>query len=230
MVPVGIVFVSHSARIAEGVVELAAQMAPSVPLIAAGGTDDGGIGTSYDRVLQAIAEADHGQGVLLIGDLGSALLTAETAVDLLDAPPAGGVRVLDVPIVEGGVAAAVAAESGDDLDAVARAASTGPGDAAPGESAPADGSDAAGPAVVESTAVLADPEGLHARPAAALVRLVAGFDARVTVDGADASSLLRVIALGLRHGQQVAVRAQGASATEAAEAVRALLERPADQQ
>jgi PTS hybrid protein len=212
-VPVGIVFVSHSARLAAGIVELAAQMAPSVPLIAAGGTDDGGIGTSYDRVVAAIAEASRGQGVLLIGDLGSAVLTAETAVDLLDEPPEGGIRVLDVPIVEGGVAAAVAAESGGDLEAVVRAAS--------GESAP-DAPAAAAPSV-DSTVVLADPEGLHARPAAALVRLVAGFDARVTVNGADASSLLRIIALGLRHGQEVTVQAQGDQASEAVDAVRALL-------
>jgi PTS hybrid protein len=215
-VTVGLVFVSHSARIAEGVVEVAAQMAPSVPLIAAGGTDDGGIGTSYDRVLQAIGEADRGQGVLLIGDLGSAILTAETAVDLLDEPPAGGVRVLDVPIVEGGVAAAVAAESGDDLDAVIRAATGEPAEEpAPGAS-PSSG-------VAEGTVVLADPEGLHARPAAALVRLAARFQARVTVNGADASSLLRVIALGLRHGEHVTVRAEGAQADEALAAVSELL-------
>ncbi|MGN6444219.1 dihydroxyacetone kinase phosphoryl donor subunit DhaM [Amnibacterium sp.] len=211
--PVGLVFVSHSARIAEGLVELAAQMAPSVPLVAAGGTDDGGIGTSYEKVLAGIAAADRGQGVLLIGDLGSALLTAETAVDLLEAPPAGGVRVLDAPLVEGGVAAAVAAESGDDLDAVARAAT--------GEPAAAGADQDQGS--LERTVELTDPEGLHARPAAALVRLVAGFDARVTVNGADASSLLRVIALGLRHGERVRVRAEGAQAHEALAAVAALL-------
>jgi PTS hybrid protein len=221
-VPVGLVFVSHSARIAEGVVELARQMAPTVPLVAAGGTDDGGIGTSYDRVLAAIGEAGRGDGVLLIGDLGSAILTAETAVDLLDEPPAGGVRVLDVPIVEGGVAAAVAAESGADLDAVARAAGSDAGEPEPeARDVPA----ADGPA--EATVALADPEGLHARPAAALVRLAARFDARITVNGADASSLLRVIALGLRHGEQVAVRAEGPQAAEAVDAVAELLHGPA---
>lgn len=213
--PVGLVFVSHSARIAEGVVELAGQMAPDVALIAAGGTDEGGIGTSYDKVLEAIGSADGGQGVLLIGDLGSAILTAETAVDLLDRPPAGGIRVLDVPIVEGGVAAAVAAASGADLDAVVRAAAGEPPTLAEID-APA-----------HASAVIADPEGLHARPAAALVRLVAGFDARVTVNGADASSLLRIIALGLRHGEEVTVQASGAQAQQALEAVVALIAGPA---
>jgi phosphoenolpyruvate---glycerone phosphotransferase subunit DhaM len=220
-VPVGLVFVSHSALIAQGVVELARQMAPSVPLVAAGGTDEGGIGTSYDKVLAGIAEADAGSGVLVLGDLGSALLTAETAVDLLDAPPEGGVRVLDAPIVEGGVAAAVAAESGADLEAVAAAAS---GDAGPG-GATAGADEAPAPDDGASTVVLADPEGLHARPAAALVRLVSGFDARVTVNGADAASLLAILALGLRHGAEVTVRADGPQAAEARAAVVDLLGR-----
>lgn len=211
--PVGLVFVSHSALIARGVVELAAQMAPSVALIAAGGTDDGDIGTSYEQVLRAIGDADGGEGVLLIGDLGSAILTAETAVDLLETPPVGGIRVLDVPIVEGGVAAAVAAESGQDLEAVVRAAT---GDAPP--AAEQEGS-------TGTDVTLANPEGLHARPAAELVRLVARFDARVTINGADASSLLRLIALGLRHGERVSVQAVGEQAHDAVEAVVALLSR-----
>lgn len=232
--PVGLVIVSHSARIAEGVVELAGQMAPSVPLIAAGGTDDGGIGTSYDRVLHAIGQAGRGEGVLLIGDLGSAILTAETAVDLLDEPPAGGVRVLDVPIVEGAVAAAVAAESGGDLDAVAQAATDALDHGRAGDTGEAGGDRTTPPAAAstegsaaaraaEADVELVDPEGLHARPAAALVKAVAGFDARVTVNGADAASLLRIIALGLRHGERVHVRADGAEAARAVDAVVALL-------
>ncbi|MFA4841706.1 MAG: dihydroxyacetone kinase phosphoryl donor subunit DhaM, partial [Agrococcus sp.] len=110
---VGLVIVSHSARIAEGVVELAAQMAPSVVIVAAGGTDDGGIGTSFDRVQAALGEAESGDGVVVLCDLGSAVLTAETAVDFSDAPER--IRIADAPIVEGAVAAAVAAEAGDDL-------------------------------------------------------------------------------------------------------------------
>ena len=212
---VGIVFVSHSARIAGGLVELAAQMAPDVRLAAAGGDDDGGIGTSAAKVEAAIREAGSGDGVLVLGDLGSAILTAETVVDLLDEPPGGGVQVLDVPLVEGGVAAAVAAQGGGDLDAVARAA--GGGAASPTD-APA-----AGP-VAEASVVLTDPDGLHARPAAQLVRAVTAFDARVTVDGADAASLLAVLAKGLRQGAQVAVRAEGAEAPAALAAVVALLD------
>ena len=95
---------------------LAAQMAPTASLVAAGGTDDGRIGTSFDRVSAGIAEADSGDGVVVLCDLGSAILTAETALDFLDDDVRARVRIVDAPLVEGGVAAAVAAESGDDLD------------------------------------------------------------------------------------------------------------------
>ncbi len=212
--PVGLVFVSHSSAIAAGLVELARQMAPDVPMEAAGGTEDGGIGTSADAVERGIRAADDGAGVVVIGDLGSAVLTAETVVDLLEDPPAGGVTVLDVPLVESGVAAAVAAQSGGALDAVVRAAPGGP--SARSDRAPDGGA-------VEARVVLAGPEGLHARPAAALVREVGRFDARVTVDGADASSLLAVLARGLRHGTEVVVSADGPQAADAADAVVALL-------
>ena len=73
---VGIVFVSHSRKLAEGLVELARQMAPTARLEAAGGTDDGRIGTSFDLVSSAIQAADGGAGVAVLCDLGSAILTA----------------------------------------------------------------------------------------------------------------------------------------------------------
>lgn len=215
--PVGVVFVSHSARIAEGVVELARQMAPDVRLEAAGGDDDDGIGTSAGRVERGIRAAADGSGVLVIGDLGSAILTAETVVDLLDDLPAGGVRVLDVPIVEGGVAAAVSAQSGADLAAVARAAG------APDQASPQSDPEALATTGVDARVVLADPDGLHARPAAALVRTVARFDAAVTVDGANAASLLAVLSRGLRRGAEVAVHAHGPDAQAAVAAVVSLL-------
>ena len=126
---VGVVFVSHSARIADGLVDLARQMAPTASLVAAGGTDDGRIGTSFDLVSAGISEADAGEGVAVLCDLGSAILTAETALDFLDDEERARVRIVDAPLVEGGVAAAVAAESGDDLDAVVAAAESARGDA-----------------------------------------------------------------------------------------------------
>ena len=82
---VGIVIVSHSAKAAEGIRELAMQMAsPETPILAAGGMEDGGIGTDAFRIQTAIEEADRGEGVLLLVDLGSAIMSAETAIDFLD--------------------------------------------------------------------------------------------------------------------------------------------------
>ena len=124
---VGLVFVSHSVDIARGLVALAGQMAPTAALAAAGGTDDGRIGTSFDLVNAAIEEADSGLGVVVLCDLGSAILTAETALDFLDDDTRARVRIVDAPIVEGGVAAAVAAESGDPLDDVIAAAESARG-------------------------------------------------------------------------------------------------------
>ncbi len=224
MTGVGLVFVSHSDRIATGLVDLARQMAPSVRMVAAGGTDEGGIGTSFDKVDAAVREADGGAGVVVIGDLGSAIMTAETVVELLEPERAAAVVVLDVPLVEGGVAAAVAAEGGADLQGVVAAARTAAGRAAEDTPAEPDVPPATGDGGRASAqVVLADPEGLHARPAAELVKLAGRFDATVTVNGANARSLLAVLALGLRHGDAVTIEADGPDAAAAVEAVRDLL-------
>ena len=115
---VGIVVVSHSAEIASGTVRLAAQMAgPDVAIEGAGGTPDGGLGTDADAVRAAIARADRGDGVAVLGDLGSAILTVREVLASGDA--AGEVRLLDAPLVEGAVTAAVNASAGLSLDEVA---------------------------------------------------------------------------------------------------------------
>lgn len=117
---VGIVLVSHSAELANGLAELLAQIgSTTVPIVAAGGTDDGRIGTSYDRVANAIKAADQGEGVVVLPDLGSAVLTART---VLEDHPQVAVTVVDAPFVEGAVAAAVIAAAGGDLSAVISAA------------------------------------------------------------------------------------------------------------
>src|SRR6266700_1413079 len=73
---VGVVLVSHSSKLAEGLADLVRELGgDQVPVIAAGGMDDGSLGTSYGRIEQAVSEADQGAGVLLLGDLGSSLLT-----------------------------------------------------------------------------------------------------------------------------------------------------------
>lgn len=119
---VGLVIVSHSAQLADGVVELALQMAHDVQLRAAGGTDDGRIGTSFDKVSAAVTELrDAGLDVAILTDLGSATMTVDAVLEFLDSEELEHVKFSDGPLVEGAVAAAVTAQVGGDLDAVVAA-------------------------------------------------------------------------------------------------------------
>ena len=120
---VGIVLISHSSRLADGAAELVSQVAGSSLVMAAGGTDDGRLGTSTERITAAIAAADTGDGVLLLPDMGSSVLSALAVLADLGPEPDGlQVRLVDAPFIEGAVAAAVAASVGLDLSAVATAA------------------------------------------------------------------------------------------------------------
>ena len=119
---VGLVIVSHSAKIAEGVVELALQMAQEFDGIrAAGGLDDGEFGTDAMRIMAAVREVSSGDGVLILCDLGSAVMSAETAVEMLEEENIP-VRIADAPLVEGAVIAVVEAAAGESLDKVRAAA------------------------------------------------------------------------------------------------------------
>jgi phosphoenolpyruvate---glycerone phosphotransferase subunit DhaM len=120
---VGLVVVSHSAKVAEGTVELASQMAEGVRIRPAGGTDDGDIGTDATLIAEAIAAADDGDGVLVLVDLGSAVLSAQLAIDeLVDPELRPRVRIGEAPLVEGTVVGAIQASTGMDLDQVDQAA------------------------------------------------------------------------------------------------------------
>ena len=116
---VGLVLVSHSATLASGLVELIAQLAPDVTVLTAAGTDDGRIGTSPDAVAAALGSADSGDGVVVIPDLGSAVLSVRLA---LEDAPADTTVLVDAPFVEGAVSAAVTAGTGATLDEVVAAA------------------------------------------------------------------------------------------------------------
>jgi phosphoenolpyruvate---glycerone phosphotransferase subunit DhaM len=117
---VGIVLVSHSFELAHGLAHLTAQVAGSeVRIEPAGGGPDGSLGTSGDTVRDAIKRADCGQGVVVLADLGSSILTVR---HLLEGHPNGHVRLVDAPFVEGAVAAAVMSSAGQSLDDVVRAA------------------------------------------------------------------------------------------------------------
>lgn len=120
---VGIVIVSHSAQIAAGTVELARQMAgPDLRIEGAGGIADGSLGTDAAAIMTAIETADGGAGVVVLVDLGSAVLATQTALELLGEGVAARVRLSGGPLVEGAVVAALQASIGDALDAVHAAA------------------------------------------------------------------------------------------------------------
>lgn len=119
---IGIVLVSHSAALAEGLSDLVGQVSgEDVRVVPAGGSGDGGLGTDPDRIAAAIRAADAGSGVVVLVDIGSAVLSVKAIL-------AGGdvdgvdVRLADAPLVEGAVAASVLAATGADLATVAAAA------------------------------------------------------------------------------------------------------------
>jgi PTS hybrid protein len=234
--PVALVLVSHSATLAEGVRELAAQMAPDVLIVAAGGDGAGGLGTSFDLVEQALGEATaDGRSAVVLTDLGSAVLTTESVLELLDEDVAARVHLADAPFVEAAVAAGVTAAGGAPVGEVLGAAvaagagfphAVGAGQVEPAagaEAAPADvvpephhAGDAATP--ITAHVVVRNPMGLHARPAAVLARMMAGFDASVQVDGVNGASVLELMQLGATQGRTLEVAATGPQARVAVDA------------
>ncbi|HEX6198335.1 MAG TPA: dihydroxyacetone kinase phosphoryl donor subunit DhaM, partial [Jiangellaceae bacterium] len=238
---VGIVVVSHSHALARAAVDIAREMlhGRDVSIAIAAGLDETTFGTDAVQVQAAIEQVDGPDGVLVLMDLGSAVLSAELALELIDASTASRVRLCAAPLVEGLVAAAVAAAGGASLteveaEAVAalagkqshlQPAGTGDG-AAPEAHEPA----------VHASFVVANPHGLHARPAARLVGEVRTFDARVQLRNlttgspwVPGSSLSRVATLGALEGHEVEVGATGSQAREAVDHVLALASRHVDE-
>lgn len=116
---VGIVVASHSNKLAEGVVEVAQMMAPDVPIVAAGGMDDGSTGTSCRKIINAVKKVYSDDGVALIADIGSSILSAEMAIEILKRPK---LKLVDCPLVEGALIAAVESKLGKSLDEIEKSA------------------------------------------------------------------------------------------------------------
>ena len=120
---VGLVIISHSAPLAQGLAELVGQVAGSdVPVEAIGGGPEGSLGTDGGRVLEALQRAAQGSGSVVLMDLGSSVLSVKAALGELGEDELALLRVADAPLVEGAVAAGVMASTGDDVDGVLRAA------------------------------------------------------------------------------------------------------------
>jgi phosphoenolpyruvate-protein phosphotransferase/dihydroxyacetone kinase phosphotransfer subunit len=239
---VGLVIVTHSAQLAAGVVELAGQMTQGkTPIAAAGGAIDDVLGTSADKILAAIQSVDGPDGVLVLLDLGSAILSAEMALEMLSDEQRERIRLSYAPLVEGAVAAALEASLGRTLAQVQQAAEkTANVDQlqmlkplTQAESVPVE--TVAPPAVIspeETSALkiqltLTNPTGLHARPASLFVQTAARYQANIRAAGrgkeADASSIFGVLSLGMRQGDTITIRASGKDAEAAIEALSELV-------
>lgn len=227
---IGLVVVSHSRALAQAAVDLADQMVDQAhrPRTAiAAGLDDGSLGTDAMAVSEAILEVDGPEGVLVLLDLGSALLSAEMALELVDPEVAARVQLTAAPLVEGLVAAMVAASTDASLAAVAHEAGQGLaakqehlGTAPAAPSAPEQPTATGGATYAHSMElVVPNPHGLHARPAAAFVRMAGAHDAVVRVRNldtgrgpVDARSLSGVATLDARQGNRLRVEADGPAA------------------
>ncbi|MEV8253213.1 dihydroxyacetone kinase phosphoryl donor subunit DhaM [Rhodoglobus sp. NPDC076762] len=242
---IGIVVVSHSPALARAAVDLALEMVGETPppIAIAAGAGDGIIGTDAVKVAEAIDEVASGEGVLVFMDLGSAVLSGTMATEFMTT--SDEVRLTDAPFVEGLIAAIVLANAGASLDEVDREArgAMGPkqsqladqsgavpapaaetadiaSDAAPAVAAAASATD--GPATLTAEATLVNPDGLHSRPAAAIVQTLAGIDAKVTIRDVTtgkgpvgANSLIGIMSLGAKKDEVVAFSATGAAAQQA---------------
>jgi len=237
---VGIVIVSHSPKLAAGIVELARSTAgPDVRIAAAGGLDmpDSPLGTDAVCILRAIEEVYSEDGVLVLMDMGSAILSAELAVDLLPPERRGKVKLCAAPIAEGAVAASLQAGFGQTLPEIIHEASgaldvkrtqIAGTDAHPDVSVTGSPQDR-----IEHEICLPvhNPHGLHARPAARLLRTAARFQAHIHLFNlttgrgpASTKSINEVMMLNVLQGHRLRLCASGPEAREALEALRSLAE------
>ena len=231
---IGIVVVSHSRALADAAVGLAHQVVgDGGPVVAvAAGLEDGSFGTDAAAIALAIANLDAPDGVLLLIDLGSALLSSELAVEFLDEDLARRVRISPAPLVEGLMAAVVSAATGASLpevDREARGALSAKTDHLAGA--------ADGPALLAVPrgaqpqpqarriiwrTTVRNLHGLHVRPAAAIVTGLRDLNAEVLLSNATtgrgpapADSLTRITALEVGAGQVLEARFSGPDAEHA---------------
>lgn len=234
---VGLVVVGHSRTLAQAAVALAQQMiqGTDVRIAVAAGLDETTFGTDATAIAEAIATADLGEGVVVLMDLGSAVLSAELALDLIDDDVRDRVVLCPAPLVEGLVVAAVTAAGGADArrvcDEACSALAAKIAQLRPQE-ATAVAQSGAGTEFRTGAFVLATPHGLHARPAARLVGEIARHDVRAELrnrtrdsDWVPADSLTSVMTLDGRHGDEMEVKVWGPAADDVIRDVVALADR-----
>ncbi|NTU55976.1 MAG: HPr family phosphocarrier protein, partial [Anaerolineales bacterium] len=235
---VGLVIVSHSRALADALVGLLRQVAsPNLPLAVAAGIGEGRseFGTDAVEIMEAIQSVHSEDGVLVLMDLGSAVLSANMALELLPPEMAPKIRFCGAPLVEGAIAASVQIGLNADLDTVCREASSAllPKREQLGEEETA--STAPQPVPDESaesiTLTLTNPHGLHARPAAKFVQTATRFMATVTVTNltngkgpVSAGSFNAIATLGAVENHQIRINASGEEARLVLSALKVLVE------
>jgi phosphoenolpyruvate-protein phosphotransferase/dihydroxyacetone kinase phosphotransfer subunit len=239
---VGLVIVSHSNALSRALVDLVRQVTTKdIPVSAVGGVgaDREAFGTDAVDIVEAIKSVYSPDGVVVLMDLGSAILSAETALELLPEKMQPRIRLCAAPIVEGALAAGVQISLGDDLEIVCREATqalipklrhlaepdkkqTGPMDFGQAWLQPERRQ--------EITLTVNSVHGLHARPAARFVQTATAFDARIWVrklgspqDPVSAVSLNSLATLSVNRGDRIVVSAAGPEAQKALEALAMLV-------
>lgn len=234
---IGIVIVSHSRQISDGLKRMADAMGQeSVPVVSAGGMDepDDPLGTDALRILQAVQDVMQSDGVLIFADIGAAKLNAETAIDLLDDTQKPKVRLCDAPLVEGVLAATVQSAAGGSIEDVMREAQTA---YTPPTEKEAASTDTAMPPAPSRDAVLREYEimnhlGLHARPAALFVGAMNRHQSNVDIRNitknsgyVNAKSINKVMTLEVLQHDRIGVSATGPDAERVHDAIRELVDR-----
>jgi phosphocarrier protein FPr len=237
---VGLVFVSHSRALAEALINLVRQVSANevaIALAAGVGDDRTEFGTDAIELMEAIQAVDSPDGVLVLMDLGSAVLSAEMALDLLPPEVSARVRLCPAPMIEGAIAAAVQAGLGSDLDTVCSEARSALlpkieqiGGEAP-QAAPAPESGLLETKGVQVRLVVKNLHGLHARPAARFVKAAGSFDADLRVQNltngkgpVSAKSLNAVATLGAVRGHEILIQANGPQAEQAIQSLTEMVE------
>lgn len=236
---VGVVVVSHSRVLARAAVALAREMVQGnqIRMEVAAGLDDTTFGTDAGQIADAVTAADQGAGVVVLMDLGSAVLSAELALELLDVELRARVLLCPAALVEGLVVAAVAAAGGASADEVsAEACGALAGKIGHLGAAPVTAEQPANPGQLTGSFVVSNPHGLHARPAARLVHEVRHHDAQARIrnrstgsEWVDAGSLAQIATLDVRLGDRIEVAVQGGQAAEALDLILALAARGFDE-
>lgn len=115
---IGIILVSHSQKLTDGLKELITQMSDNenVHIISAGGTGDGRLGTSAAKIMEAIESLENAKGILIFTDIGSSIMSSESAIDMLDEELQAKTQLVNAPLVEGSFAAAIKASTECSLD------------------------------------------------------------------------------------------------------------------